>query len=62
MIGGMERKSSYVPTKIVSELVFSQKKNEILSHELGNGLLLWKPYIILKTLMEIQKRYGKMAR
>lgn len=33
---------------------FRKENNEILSYKRGNGLWLWKPYFILKTLNDIE--------
>lgn len=52
-IGGFERVVSYSPSDLDSEFYF--KNRDILDEERGNGYWLWKPYIIKKELININK-------
>lgn len=49
---GFDRVIEYSPADIDAE--FAEKYNDIFSYKRGAGLWLWKPYIILKTLKELQ--------
>ena len=49
-VGKVDEHYSYGPNDIDQE--FREKNKNILSIERGNGLWLWKPYIINKTIVE----------
>lgn len=52
-IGGFDKVCSFGPEDI--EKSFYDKHHEILKHERGNGLWLWKPYFILKVMEEAKE-------
>ena len=50
--GKADKVIEYSPSDLDEEFV---KKNKILSNKRGAGLWLWKPYVILKTLKQINE-------
>lgn len=52
MFGGFDKVIEYSPNDIDCE--FKKDNKDILAHERGNGLWLWKPYFILKTLETVE--------
>lgn len=51
MIGSFDKVIEYSPSDI--DVEFRQKNEFLLNQARGNGLWLWKPYFILKTLNEV---------
>jgi hypothetical protein len=51
LFGKVDRVYSFSPEDI--DVEFHKKNKEILSHERGNGLWLWKPYFINKIMNEL---------
>lgn len=51
--GGFQQVINFGPEDI--DETFRKANSKILSMKIGNGLWLWKPYIILKTLERINK-------
>lgn len=51
--GKVDKVISYSPSNLDAD--FRRKNSAILSQKRGNGYWLWKPYIILKTLLKMQQ-------
>lgn len=51
---GVDRVISYSPSDLEGT-VFARDHQELLQHEKGNGLWLWKPYILLDSLSKAEE-------
>ena len=52
--GKVDRVIEYSDIDILADTEFSSNNKKILSVKKGNGLFLWKPYIIYKTLQSLK--------